>query len=205
MAREYLSMEDVKLRLHKTVCLHKGEPVYVLVEDLGRNHEVYCTPLAAAMTTNKGGKYVDYRTGEFDYKYIPLGYIQYKHNAYYLSRLPERKNHQGLKSDVIHSTPDICKEYPQQYWFFHSSMVDCIKGKHMPMKEAVDKILFDGWQSAAVHRYFAVAKIDAGNKVGLYYKEQLIGIKEPHSYKFNMIESRGSSFIQKVMEQAQIT
>ncbi len=205
MAKEYLSMEDVKLRLHKTVCLHKGEPVYVTVDDLGKNHEVYVIPLAAVQTTMKGGKFVDYRQGDFDYKYIPLGYIQFKQNAFYLSRLPERKNHQGLKADVIHSDPDINQLYSSANWFYSAAMVDCIKGKHMPVKEAIDKIQFDGWKSAVVHRYFAVARIDAGNKIGLFYKEQMIGIKEPHSYKFNMIETRGSSFIQKVMEQAQIT
>lgn len=202
MGRAFLSMDDVRLRLHKTVCMYKGEPVYVNVDDIGTDHKVRVCPLVAVANASLDKyKLVDYREDAFDYKYMELGYMNYKNNTWFLARNPERKNHQGLKYDCIHSTPYIGDEHSYINWFFSSAMHDCIMGKYPTLTEALDKLRNEDAKGVAVHRDFAVKWID-NNNIGMFYREQLISIKDDVTDKFNLIPKRSTSYIQRFLEAA---
>jgi hypothetical protein len=189
----------VRLKLHKTCCMYKGEPVYISVDEQNADHKVRMIPLAAVLNASPSAyKLVDYTEDAFDYRYMSLGYITYKKNAYYLSRLPERKAHQGLKYDCIYSEPNLSELYSYHY-FYTKEMVDCIKGKHATVEEALNMLHHEGYKKVSVHRDFAVGWVDS-MKIGMYYREQLISIKEDNTPHFNLIQGRASSFIQKVME-----
>jgi hypothetical protein len=202
MGRAFLSMDDVRMRLHKTVCMYKGEPVYVNVDDIGTDHKVRICPLVATPNASlEKYKLVDYREDAFDYRFMELGYLNYKGNCWFLSRNPERKNHQGLKYDCVSASPgDLNDHYSYINWFFSAGMNDTILGKYPKLSEALDKLRDDA-KGVAVHRDFAVRWIDTNN-IGMFYREQLISIKEDVTDKFNLIPKRSTSYIQRFLEAA---
>lgn len=203
MGRAFLSMDDVRMRLHKTVCMYKGEPVYVNVDDIGQDHKVRVCPLAAVANASIDKyKLVDYREDAFDYRFIELGYFNYKNDCWFLSRNPERKNHQGLRYDCISASPNDLSEYHSYIqWFFSPSMHDTIMGKYPKLSEALDKLRHEDAKGVAVHRDFAVKWID-NNNIGMFYRDQLISIKDDVTDKFNLIPKRATSYIQRFLEAA---
>ena len=191
---EYLSRDDARLRLHQTVCLYKGKPVYVRLDN--EDHETpYECKIWELSKVNKGvrAKTIDYRDKDFNAKEIELGYCQAGMTAVYLSRLPVRQNQQGLKHDNILSEPGNIP-----YEFYSDNMEHCIIGKHRPLKTAL-AMLNDGYEKIPLSRILAVGWLDR-TKIALYYKEQIVALKEDTTNRFNIISSKTSSFVMRIID-----
>lgn len=192
---EYLSRDDARLRLNHTVCMYQGKPVYVRLDQEDFESQYECRVLDLHKVNNGGGrgKKVDYRDDAFEAKNIELGYCQTGTNAVYLSRLPIRHNQQGLKQESV-----MCEPSSIGYDFYSEDMAHCIMGKHRSLKTAL-AMLNDGYEKIPLSRTLAVGWLDR-TKIALYYKEQVVALKEDTTSKFNIISSKTSSFVTRIID-----
>lgn len=192
---EYLSRDDARLRLNHTVCLYEGKPVYVRLDNEEYDSACECRIWDLHKVNDRGGrgKKIDYRDKGFDAKNIELGYCQTGTTAVYLSRLPVRHNQQGLKQESVMGEPSNIP-----YEFYSEDMSHCIMGKHRPLKTAL-AMLNDGYEKIPISRTLAVGWLDR-TKIALYYKEQIVALKEDTTSRFNMISSKTSSFVMRIID-----
>lgn len=192
----YLNRDDARLRLNHTVCMYEGKPVYVRLDSDEQFDNQYQCRIYELKNVNTGrgrGKVVDYRDKNFDARGIELGYCQAGLSAVYLSRLPARQNQQGLKHENIMAEPSNIP-----YEFYSEDMECCILGKHRPLKTAL-AMLNDGYTKIPISRTLAVGWLDR-TKIALYYKEQVVALKEDTTSRFNLINSKISSFVMKIID-----
>lgn len=170
MGAPFATPEDVSRRLHHTVCLWKGEPVSVTY----RHPNVTITHLNPK--TYGHAEVVDYTSDDFDYKTMPLGYMNYNVGAYYLTRMPERRSNQGLNErcvDIVsHSQNFIGGEI-----IFTEAMYDCVMGKYPKLEKAIKDISGPrpARESVAISRHVAIGRMrDRDRTFALYYRGRLV-------------------------------
>jgi hypothetical protein len=109
---------------------------------------------------------------------IPLGYVNYKGNAYYLSRKPVRKWKQGLSLDSVHIREEKNKGFISKSDIMHSrSLVDCVNNKYPSLSQAFHAVYSGAVTSSAFGRTFSLRYDHKGKGLSLVllYKEQKIG------------------------------
>lgn len=175
MGTAYFDPASVHRRLHQTICMYKGEPVFVEClyrEDrIPEGEEWHKVRISTLPLGESRSRTVDYRSTDFDYRAIPLGYMNAEGGAYYLTRIPGDRNHQkqGLCKYQIHSYPTV-----QAFNFFASSWLrDCILGVYPTYVEALEE-LSNGAKSVAVTRCIAL-KRDKGDRSYLLYRGRQVG------------------------------
>lgn len=185
---KYLNRNDLHMRLHGTLCLWKGEPVKVHVDDSPGYPETSIT--VQPLNKNKS-EVIDYTSDEFTPHGIKLGYVNYEGFAYFVSRLPLRRNMQGLTTgniNVSHGGPKAL--------LFSKSMRDCILGKYPSIKEAREK--FEGMHSSvAISRNFSIVR--EGSFYYLDYRAKRVGTLNRDD-TFQIFDSPNSSFIRRALD-----
>jgi hypothetical protein len=157
---KYFEVVDRNRRLHKTVCLYAGVPVYVQCNDptgkAGLNDdEVFITPLGEMSGYNKVyvAERVKYTDDAFEARAFPLGYISHSGGATYIGRLPTQQQRQGLHADIIvRQGGDLLPSH----WFLSKEMSDCITGKHSTFEQALLHVKSAGI-SRSFDRFWAIA------------------------------------------------
>lgn len=192
MARE-LYKGDERKHLHGTVCLYKGEPVFVQAE----KGDGLITLMNLGDLEQGIGKSVviDYTDPEFSYKSPPLGYMNHLKRAQYLVRVPIRMNKQGLTADAIDTIPP---GRPRGQFLWTQAFADCIKARHPTLEMAVYRVREEEWESCAFHRKLAVRAL-ANRCLGLDYMGNLVGLSE-NGRPFRLIETAHSTFLERIIE-----
>lgn len=178
MGTAYYDPRSVSLRLDKTICIYKGEPVFVEVDNPPERRQrvdpetgnLIALPPDASDAFHILKMYkldgrlskptkVDYREPEFDYRAFPLGYINFMGSAFYLRRVPSRVQKQGLDKHFVASEPVGLQG---SNWFFSKDMKDCILGIYPSVAEAMQSIDLGKAESVGVRRNFAISFSSGG-------------------------------------------
>lgn len=197
MGKELFNRDDVIKRLHQTICMYKGEPVYVTADCEGRT-KVLAYPLKE-FGANRACKpiVVNYTDDSFSYKSPPLGYIYYNDRAFYLSRIPDRKQRQGLHQEVIFSVPTN-DEVPWIEMLQSPEMHMCIMGRHPSLMDA-RVLIAKGARSVPISRNCAVQRLGKSSDMVLLYKGREIGISMGGK-DFELYNCKEKGFLTKVLQ-----
>lgn len=192
MGRElYLNgdRDDVRRRLTDTICMYKGEPVYV---SSNRGHILTIYDL---YKRDKGQ--VDYRSDDFDYRSIRLGYMNYNKQAFYVNRIPLRSNATwGVSSQNL-----SCSNGGRPPTTWGKEMIDCVMGTHPSLATAISNLRQKDWVSCAFHRHFAVAR--QGNDIILHHRDSPVAVYDKVKETFTIpYGARGIKTMKTILTQA---
>lgn len=145
------SHNHVRARLVNTVCLYKGEPVFVKES---QEHRLQVSYLADDFRVET----VDYRTTDFKYMGLTLGYMNHAQEALYLMRSISR----GTGSPALNYDCIKVAGQEESTWdasFMHTKEFgDCIKGIYPSFKDIHEKVDNGDFMSGAFHRHFAIRR-----------------------------------------------
>lgn len=146
--------DDVKQKLRGSVCVYRGEPVYISNTEEHRLQIAYLRDPFEVET-------IDYRVQEFRYLTPQLGYMNHNRKALYLSRNPVGGwNSPALTRDAIEIVGSTNKRLSDYDDFFRSrALRDCIKGEHPDLNAAKAILEIGEAQSVAFHRHFALKMV----------------------------------------------
>jgi hypothetical protein len=145
--------DHVREKLVNTVCLYKGEPVFVKES---QEHRLQVSFLSDSFHVET----VDYRTADFRYMGINLGYMNQKLEAVYLIR---SHNH-GTGSPAINCgclkvVGDREMRFDSKSWLNTNEFGDCIKGIYPVFKDAFEEVDTGEAMSRAFHRHYAIRRV----------------------------------------------
>ena len=179
MASELASREDIRTRLHNTVCIYKNRPVYVTVEPITKVDQTHIVCIYDVGNQRKT-EMVDYRSDDFSNSSPQLGYMKLGGNAWYMQRVASRQFQLGVSSSNIRSssgasinrTTLLTKEFEQ-----------CITGNHVSVAHALRSITDYQATTVPIHRHFAVGK--SGERgLMLYYRGEPIAISASMTHRY---------------------
>lgn len=190
---EFLTREDLSMRLDHTICFFGKKPYYLRV---GRDEFNFHIMRGFELTAKAKEIAIDVRDAAFSMRSPTLGYINYYDQAHYLSRIPDRRNKQGLNVGTIVSSNEngIDRGYFTSE-FMHDMLVDKYPAQSLCLKRLQAE---HDLKSIAFNRNFCLRKL-ADNVIGMLYKERLVAIFDNESERFNLIQSRETSFIERIM------
>lgn len=187
-APDFETLIDAKQRLEATVVLYDNEPVYIsrVVEaraDDPKPHIFRVVSLPLPLKRDMGNldnpefrKFISSKN--FDLSTIPLGFLNYKGQVFYCSRVPRRQYRQGISENTLNiEEVSIEKEKPTirlSNLVYEQVFVDMIKGKYPTFEECVGLAQAGG--AAAFGRTFAVVQDeDLDGLLYLYHKTEKVG------------------------------
>lgn len=191
MACELYNREHVIDKLHQTICLYEGEPVFVRITNGLTEREVEITNLITSKKT-----VVDYTNDSFDYSAFPLGYLNHPGTmeAFFITRVPYRGRHQGLHVNNI-------SPYVDMNVFTSHPMYNCITGTHPPFRDVLQIMNKEYFRkSMAFHRYGALVRV-FGTNYNLEYRGSPIASvnKEGSVTPFSSFKTSATRNIMKSM------
>ena len=201
MGRKFELAEDIVKRLHSTICLYKGKPVYVQYNGTASTTHVKICPVEQYNRIAPSGKIpweeIDYTQDIFRYKAFPLGYMNHLGNAYYLSRIPYRYQWYGLNPDCINWEPaSVDPYYGNSTALFSEGFVKMI-AREYPSLDDVEGLLYAGHKSVAISPDVAIQKVK-GRTVHLMFKGKNVGIKMGSSV-FTLYDIPEAKFLRKIL------
>lgn len=188
MAVPFLSLNDTRNRVHRTVCMFKDRPVYCQVEDVNL---LKCRPLRSRPTGPDLEVWV--QDSEFSYKSPPLGYLNYENAAWYVMRIPTRQIRAGLSPELLTTEP---RGINPADFLMTKAFEDCILGNHPSLANALEKL--KKIASVAIHRH--VALVNDGPNIMLHYRAVPVGSYDPHTNSFLFAEGPQRSFIERIVQ-----
>lgn len=197
MATPYYQPEDAYMRLNSTVCLFNGEPCFVEGERENKNSfKLYKIEKLTEdfILPRKPDFVVDYKEDSFQCTGIVLGYMYYKKSAYYIQRIPNRTQKQGLVITNLVSSPDnIAENYLTTESFAH-----CIKGIYTDFYKAFDMLEHNlDIKSIPFHRRMALTKTHGA--ILLEYRGQLVGTIEKETKNISLFKTRSTGTLREVL------
>jgi hypothetical protein len=157
-------------------------------------HKVLIYPLSYFYAERQKPKVVDYTDEKFDYKQFPLGYgYSKKHGGHYYSRIPDRKQSQGLHYQTLR----VDGKPAQANAMLSEAMENCILGKYPTIQEALAIVQAGPGTVAPFHRRMAVAQIDRGLTC-LKYRLRTVGILDGKK-SFKLLDNRDKEFLRSVI------
>lgn len=170
---ELLNRMDVKIRLHNSIIMYKGEPHYVSVNDSDGDinpHNVKVFPIGI---TKPKDVVVDYRCDEFSSCSPPLGYINHQiYGIGYLVRLPTRQFSAGLTR--LNIADKLGRLFIDDSVLFSKDMRDCILGNHASFEECYNSIVVGKCHDRAFDRHFSLRLIPKVLGISLYHRTEEI-------------------------------
>lgn len=165
--KAFFSVEDRNARLHNTVCMYDGEPVYVSTRDVGgqntslKAHEVFITPLKQMENSSKDPviKTVSYTDDKFSTRGMRLGYVNVKNDCVFVTRRPGQQTRQGLSVDQINIVINGNSQgNATRLSIFQPEVAYTILGEYPSWQEAYARVKGDA-VSCAFDRMFAFARL----------------------------------------------
>lgn len=175
-------------RLSDTVIRYKGKTVYL-------SHKGMWNYVALDLAT-RGSCDIDIRDKDVDISPLPLGYVNYQVNAYYVQRKPERRWKQGLSptSVVFHrkgilggADLVISKEFS-----------DCVNNIYPSVGDTVNKLVVGEAASIAFSRDFCLVCNERGRDLILEYKGVTVGTCNGEAFRLNI----KYSYLKEALEEA---
>lgn len=194
MADEYFSREDASMRLNETICMWKGEPVYVHFRVNSESHTAVAIKDFHKRTREQ---IVEYTNDDFVYEAFPLGYMSTSlHEAVYLTRVPERRQKQGLCKNSINASNGLMPV--RDRWWKTKEFYNCIMGIHTKAPKAI-QLMNEGIPGIVVGRHVAFRYVDH-DVYSLVYRERVVGTYSPSIGVSNLISTPATSVFINVME-----
>lgn len=186
---QYESLQEAEMRLQGTVVLYDEQPVYITrvtgaapgdpKPDIFR---VYAVPLPSRagvgrVEDEEFRRFISSR--RFDFRTIPLGFMNLAGGIYYCTRLPQRQQKQGLANATFGCT-EIAG--PRGEGFRLNSViqnkefVSMVRGEYPTFEQAMAAVSKNGVFGMAFSRHYAlVSDDDLDGLVYLYYKNEKVG------------------------------
>jgi hypothetical protein len=181
----YDNPHDVSMRLNGCVARYKGEPVILTYIGDDNVLHVNYRPLRKP---NAKWQSIHSSDVELDISSPPLGYLNHVETkaAYYVQRVPVRKQFQGFHSDNSNVEPECEQRYATQR-IYHliktPEMADTIDNKYPSGDRIIEMMLSDpSIRSMAFHRKFAIRRDEIGI-FKLRHMTRTIGFFEPRTNK----------------------
>ena len=190
LAIKYETVDDAKMRLRNTIVLYKGEPVYIRdvarggggdeilrvkftplpVADLNEGHD----PFRAKDLEEEQRKYISSK--HFDIAPFKLGYVNFqgKGGAFYVSRLPNRIQKQGLCAENFKGTTNYGGNVGFATFLTCKETLAMIAGRYPSFDEALRAL--NKVPAVAFDRDFCLVKDDVIPELTyLYHKGSKVG------------------------------
>jgi hypothetical protein len=160
---KYETAEEVRFRLENTVVLYDKEPVYItrvsLPEGPDEKNEIARVFFRSLPYTGahqpETRKYLSSR--HFDLTPFKMGYMNYKGQAYFISRAPLRQNRQGLSQNTTVITDTLGRRSDRLGFanmIADKGFVDMVHGKYPDFKNAGELLGAKDCSSVAISRTF---------------------------------------------------
>lgn len=193
------SWDDVRLRLNRTICMYRGRPYLVANEGIEPpSKDIYLYPLdyrERDVEPHQVRIRINHEDPEFECRSPELGYLYWNGDATYVTRIPDRRQRQGITADVLRLDPRLM--VGPHTLFCSKAMEDCILGNHKSLQEAIVMIERGEARSVPVSRHFAIGRIQNNHVLGLYYRNRLIGTQNEYDQSFVLFPTRDLSFLHK--------
>lgn len=153
--KRYETPHDVHMRLHHTICLWEGLPVWVRHEDDSLNVSLYGVRSDDVIASN-----VDSSDPRLDITSVPLGYtISTKKSPLYVYRLPLRQQKQGVCNDnVAYLVEQVNKVIPQRGLPISGNrLADLIEGVY-PNIDLLQKVWYGASKGFPFHRKYCIVR-----------------------------------------------
>jgi hypothetical protein len=190
MGSPFHNVEDKRMKLQGTICMWQGLPYMVLCDHPGNEVELYRLGEGTRLK-------VDYTDPDFNYKSVPLGYIDYGKKAYYLTRIPNRQNKAAVSQELIGIIPR--QEMYVDNFYNTKAMENCVLGIYTSYDRACQEVVTGKSTSRAFGRRLAVS--NEGRTYAINYRGRLIG----HLGKQGVVQllpSGDQSYMQQILMKA---
>lgn len=143
----YDEQDNISMRLLNSVVRVGKTPVYVI--DAGAQEIRYKSLTSGRENT------INLKSPRLDLSPIPLGYVNYRGEIYYLSRMPVRKYKQGLSSESLNMNgrngraKDVLRS---------KALAKCVLGQYPSQQEAIQRIKDGEIMGLAFSRQFAICE-----------------------------------------------
>lgn len=192
MKNRYELPRDIEARFHGTIIRHGGHPYFCLINGL----EFRLCKLETARTSAEIVKRAMYDDPLLDISTVPLGYTNYRGEAYYIERGPIRRYKQGIDDQAVRvsmcgrlrgggigvRTKDLMfsKEFEASILGKYPTAERCIETLR---KKAEDGVDYSG--SMAFGRHNAMT-VDAMGIIKVYHRNEYVGWIAPGSRVINV-------------------
>lgn len=186
------------MRLNRTLCRYKGEPVYVEVYNEDPINQVRLTPIPYTQK-KRGAVRVLTTDPEFVHRSPELGYVNYplmwggKYDCFYYARSPKRKQQQGLSASNV----DVFNEHGPSFsdvWMTEGFR-NLIINVYPKYEDALERVLKGDVKGVAFHRHVCIRRLD-GHNVCLFFKERMVAMYHPRMGCFNFLPAvRDGSYL----------
>lgn len=162
----YDRLDTAEMRLHQTVVMYEGRPVYVTQVRQGAKGRiwlyVYDIPYDRYMdeeTSKKKRKLVYLDDPALNVSKFRLGYMADGGTAHYITRTPARQNRQGLCSGTI-TIQGVDGSLPRGFGNLYNTegFAKMLLGKYDGLREATDKIVKEGAKAVPIARTFLLKR-----------------------------------------------
>jgi hypothetical protein len=192
---EYENAEEANFRLHGTIVLYDGEPVYISQvahePDLpkGDIFRVYTQSLPVSNRRDPERKYIS--SGKFDLAPFKMGFINLDGNVFYLSRTTARQNRQGLNDRTFEAAP--LRNVPGVVAPSLGDLIrtkefyDTIKGRYPSMEDAMARLREEGVSGVAISREYAlVTHSSLKELLFLFHRKTVVGFMQTGDREFKL-------------------
>lgn len=195
----YIAQNDVHMRLDSTYCMYDGIPCYVRVNKNFKCGELNIYPLPYRHGTED--KLISIEDDKFSFVPPELGYVNDLSACFFLARLPERVQKQGLHENAVRVTgPGLCESIrPNTQTLINSTgFVDACRDAYPTFNEALTGVSLNGRYGCAFNKHMAVARVDK-NLIGIFKGTNLIAIVDKKN-KVTLLDNAKNKIIQRMLE-----
>lgn len=172
---------DLSLKLNDSICRYKGEPVYIRVD--GSRLLLYTMTQTNSPFANIKGNDPD-----FDISSVPLGYVQYKGEVGYLTRIPVRKTKQGLDARSVRVRRIVdnaaLSKVNSTNFIYSQGFIDMVGKKYPNLGDAVKELRGKYSKDEKCQAQIAISRdiamwINEMGIINIHYKGDFVGWVEP--------------------------
>jgi len=187
---KYTDSDYARQRLNSTVVRIGEDPIYLISEG-GWEYR------AIRLKDGKDST-INIRKVDLNLNPVPLGYVNYGQEAYYLSRKPVRRWKQGLGEESLSVISHMAKKaiIPRGGIIASPALAYCIENKYPSIQKCYKKINSGLVNSMSFSRDFALGW--KKELILLYYKGKEIGLFSKNGLNLN----KNYSFLKEALEEA---
>jgi len=162
------------MRLHQSIVRYKNRPVLVLAATEASTN--LCARPLDNIDDDKAAFIINANDEDLDISSVPLGYVNTENDAVFVSRVPVRRQKQGVSTDnTVVNYHGVGNAHNDGLFGFHLKyLIATIEGHYPSVEDALAEVLKDK-RGRAFHRYFAFGKQD--RYILLHQEGQAIGIR----------------------------
>ncbi len=190
MAKDYGTREDMRMRLNRTIVRYDGD--YYICDVDALVDQWYQVNLLPFPNSNSHSTVADHRDHRFATNGLELGYFQNGTLAIFATRAPERKQKAGLSADCVYL---VDSKNVGGNWFHSNGFYKMLCNDYLKPEAALARMAKD-YKGVPISRDFAFKHVD-GFKIGLFFRERLVGYQDPLSKTILMLNDKATSFISR--------